>query len=226
MRTVCSQIALGFALWAGITSDIALAGSAATSSPAGSFDTDLAASRVYCKVGSAGRLGHEHGVIGRLSAGTISLRNNGLGELTFDMTTFVVDAPEARRYVGLSGTVSSSDQQKTNANMKGPHILDVARFPTATFAYNAAAALDGQAPGEVGRYRLEGQFTLHGVTRPLVLEAIVERTGTPGSLRMRCRFPILQSQFGITPYSALGGLVSVADRLEIWGDLVIRTASR
>ena len=52
--------------------------------------------------------------------------------------------------------------------------------------------------------------------------AVVEETETPGVLRMRCGFAILQSQFGMKPYKALGGLVGVEDRLEIWGDLLIR----
>ena len=187
------------------------------------FQVDTAASRVYIKVGASGRLGHDHGVQGKLASGTIALGE--AGRLIFDMKTFNADTPEARQYVGLSGAVSAGDRQKTNANMLGQDILSVAQYPTATYAIAMALPLDAQAPGEPGRYKLEGQFTLHGVTRPLPLIAQVEKTATPGVLRMRCAFAIQQSEYGIAPYSTLGGLVGIADRLDIWGDLLIRSSA-
>jgi hypothetical protein len=188
------------------------------------FEVDTAASRVYIKVGASGRLGHDHGVQGKLESGTIALGESG--NLVFAMKTFNADTPEARQYVGLSGTVSIGDRQKVNANMLGQDVLSVAQYPTATYAIATALPLDEQAPGEPGRYKLDGQFTLHGVARPQPLIAQVEKTATPGVLRIRCAFAIQQSEFGITPYSTLGGLVGIADRLDIWGDLLIRSSSR
>ncbi|MFO0909836.1 MAG: YceI family protein [Isosphaeraceae bacterium] len=187
------------------------------------LQVDLASSRVYVKVGSTSRLGHEHGIIGRLAAGSVTL--GGPGDLVFDMRTFVADLPEARRYVGLTGSVSASDQQKTTGNMLSKDVLAVAQYPTAKYQFRSATPLDGQPVGEPGRYQLDGVFTLHGAALPLPLTATLEKTTTPGALRMRTAFAILQSQFGITPYSALGGLVGVTDRLDIWGDLILRTAT-
>jgi hypothetical protein len=184
------------------------------------FQVDTAASRVYIKVGASGRLGHDHGVQGKLASGTIALGESG--NLVFAMKTFTADTPEARQSVGLSGAVSAGDRQKINANMLGPDILGVAQYPTATYAIATALPLDAQAPGEPGRYKLDGQFTLHGAARQQPLIAQVDRTETPGVLRMRCAFAIQQTDFGITPYSTLGGIVGVADRLDIWGDLLIR----
>jgi polyisoprenoid-binding protein YceI len=186
------------------------------------FQVDPAASHVFIKVGASGRIGHDHGVQGLLG-GAITLGKGGT--LVFDMRTFRTDSPEARQYVGLSGTVSGADQQKTNATMRGPQVLDVVQYPTAEYTITSAVPVDGRAPGEPGRYRLDGQLTLHGKSRPLPLVAQVDPTGSPGVLRMRCAFAIQQSDFGITPYSTLGGLVGVADRLDIWGDVVIRPSS-
>jgi len=201
-------------------------GAEGTARPAASavaFRVDAAASRVFIKVGASGRIGHDHGVQGQLASGAITLGKGGT--LAFDMRTFRTDSPEARQYVGLSGTVSTGDQRKVDANMLGPQVLDVARFPTAEYTITSAVPVDGRAPGEPGRYRLDGQLTLHGKSRPLPLVAQVDPTGSPGILRMRCAFAIQQSDFGITPYSTLGGLVGVADRLDIWGDVVIRPSS-
>lgn len=177
-------------------------------------------SRVYIKLTSATRLGHDHGVVGRLSSGEVAL--GGSGDLRFDMKTFVSDRPEARKYVGLESEVSASDARKTTETMQGPDVLNVKRFPTARYAFRSARPLDGQSAGEPGRYQLDGDFTLHGRTLRVPLTAVVEKTATPGLLRMRCDFAIQQTQYGMTPYSALGGLVGVNDRLEIWGDLILQ----
>jgi polyisoprenoid-binding protein YceI len=187
------------------------------------FQVDPGTSRVYIKVAPSGRMGHEHGVQGQLASGTITVGEGG--SLVFAMNSFVTDTPQARQAIGLAGKVSASDQQKSTANMLGKDVLDVARYATADYAITACAPLDGQAPGDPGRYRLEGKFTLHGVTRPLPLVAQIERTATLGAARMRCAFSIQQSDYGITPYSTLGGLIGVADRLDIWGDLTIKSTA-
>lgn len=195
---------------------------AAEPSPVGSaaFQVDTDTSRTYIKVASATRLGHDHGVIGRLASGSVTL--GGKGDLVFDMRTFVSDRPEARRYVGLTASISASDAQKTTTTMVGKDVLDVARYPTARYVIRSAMPADGQKPGEPGKYQLTGEFTLHGATLAMPLTAVIEKTDSPGTLRMRTAFAIRQSQFGMTPYSALGGLVGVKDQLEIWGDLIVR----
>jgi polyisoprenoid-binding protein YceI len=187
------------------------------------FDVDPEQSRVYIKVAASGRLGHAHGVQGRLASGTITA--GGSGALIFTIGSFVVDTPESRQAVGLAGTVSLSDQQKTTATMLGQTVLDAAHYPTADYAIANSSPLDSQTPGDPGRYRLDGRFKLHGVERPLALVAQLNRTNVPGRFRMGCAFAIRQSAYGMTPYSTLGGLIGVADRLEIWGELVIESAT-
>jgi polyisoprenoid-binding protein YceI len=204
---------------------LSLVGSAglAAGQAGGALQVDTAASRVYIKVSSATRLGHDHGVDGRLGSGAVTL--GGAGDLVFDMRTFVADRPEARSYVGLTASVTPSDAQKATATMLGKDVLSVAQFPTARYAIRSSAPAGGQAPGAPGSYRLEGDFTLHGVTQPLPLTAALENTDTPGVFRFRCAFTIRQSQFGMKPYSALGGLVGVSDPLQIWGELIVRPSA-
>jgi polyisoprenoid-binding protein YceI len=187
------------------------------------LEVDRQTSRIYVKVVKSGKLGHDHGVQGQLESGSVDLR--GSGTLRFAMQTFLVDSQEARRYVGLQSNVSRGDQQKTNATMLGPEVLNVSQYPTSVYKIKSISPVDGQAPGAPGRYRFEGELSLHGVGRAVPLVAQLEKTETSGVFRMRCQFSILQSEFGITPYSTLGGLVGVADRLEIWGELVLRPAS-
>ncbi len=183
------------------------------------YQVDTNSSRVYAKVGKASRIGHEHGIQGNFAGGKITL--GGAGELVFDMRSFVADTPQARQYVGLPADFSQSDAAKVNANMRGGEVLDVANHPRATFAITSITPADGQKAGEPGRYQLDGKFTLHGNTQPLRFTATVQQTNRPGVLHARGSFSIFQSSFGITPYSALGGLVKVADQMEIYGDLTL-----
>jgi polyisoprenoid-binding protein YceI len=200
---------------------------AAVPKPAASeaLKVDSGASRIYVKVGAEGH-GHVHGVVGRLESGTVGLTSRSAGGLVFDMTTFVADSAEARRVFGWTKTVSPSDQQKITATMLGSDVLDVARYPRAVFAITTVIPLDGQPLGNAGRYQLAGELTLHGVTRPIRATVSAEQAERPNVVRMRGKFAILQSDYGMKPYSALAGLVRVADRLEIQGDLILGDSGR
>jgi polyisoprenoid-binding protein YceI len=182
---------------------------------AAAYTVDPARSAVFAKVSSATRIGHPHGVQGMLKSGTIGM--TGTGDLVIDMTTFQADTAAARRYVGLPEQASDAD--KVTANMRGPDVLDVNKYPTATFTLTALKPTDGQAVGQPGQYRIDGKFTLHGMTRPVAINANLMPAEKPGEVRMVGAFTILQSGFGIKPYSALGGLARVADPLLVYGDL-------
>jgi hypothetical protein len=180
---------------------------------AGAVDTKL--SRCYVLVGKTG-LGHEHGIEGRLAAGHVRLgASANAGELIFDMTSFVAETPQARSVVGLPGEGVSASQ--VTANMLGPAVLNVAKFPEARFAIRSAVALPARQAGAPPEFELQGEFTLHGVAQPLRVRA--QATSKDGGVRLRGRFSILQSKFGITPYRFALGAVGVADQLDIWGEI-------
>jgi polyisoprenoid-binding protein YceI len=79
--------------------------------------------------------------------------------------TIVLDKDKASGTVDITVDAASIDfgMPKLNEHAKSPEIFDVAKFPTATYKGTLTKFKDG-APTEV-----EGQFTLHGVTKPLVL---------------------------------------------------------
>ncbi|MEY3460307.1 MAG: hypothetical protein RL215_3464 [Planctomycetota bacterium] len=178
---------------------------------------NVADSRVYVFVGKTG-LGHNHGVEGKLKSGALRLEGEDAGgELVFDVASFDADTDAARRYVGLSGSTDASTRQQVNANMKGADVLDVRRYPTAKFAVSGVKRTGKQSREGHPLFELSGQFTLHGQTRPLKLEAAAEERD--GAIRLRGNFNILQTQYGIRPYSKAFGAVGVADRLTIYGDI-------
>ena len=76
------------------------------------------------------------------------------------------DKDKASGTVDITIDVSSIDygHAKLNEHAKSAEIFDAAKFPTATYKGKLASFKDG-APTEV-----DGQFTLHGVTKPLTLK--------------------------------------------------------
>ncbi len=184
----------------------------------GDLDTDR--SRVYVHVGKTG-LGHEHGVAGRIKTGVIWLgATNEAGLIVFDMKSFTADELEAREYVGLQGEVVESTREKVTANMRGPDVLSTAKFPTARFELESAIPILKKKPNSPTEYRLTGDFELHGVSRKL--SVVVQAEAIDDMIRLHGKFPILQSHFGIKPYSMALGTIGVADQLIIWADIWIR----
>lgn len=191
---------------------------------AATYEVNVEASRIYVKVGTATRLGHEHGVQGKVKSGKLTL--GGDGELVFDMDSFVADTAEARKRVGLEKKkVSANEAKKVTEAMRGADVLDVAKYPTATYRMASITPLDKQAAGEPGTYQVEGSFTLHGSEQKLPFKAKVERGDKGRLLRMSGTFTLKQTDYGIKPYSAAAGLAKVADELVIWGDLELKPKS-
>ncbi len=193
----------------------------ASTATQGAGTVDIAKSRVYIFVGKTG-FGHDHGVEGRLKSGSVKLgAAQQAGQLVFDMRSFDADTPAARRYVGLGGTTDASTRSQVNANMKGAAVLNVQRFPTATFEIQSARQLQQKSRSGHPMYQLTGEFALHGVKRKLQFNA--EGSPEEGFTRLRGNFVIRQTQFGITPFSKAFGAVGVADALRIYGDIIIPT---
>ena len=80
--------------------------------------------------------------------------------------SIVLDKEKAAGTVDITIDASSIDfgMPKLNEHAKSAEMFDVAKFPTATYKGTLAKFKDG-VPTEV-----EGQFTLHGVTKPLTLK--------------------------------------------------------
>ncbi len=91
------------------------------------------------------------------TAGTVTINGN-------DPTSAKIDAT-------VDATSIDTRVEKRDAHLKSPAFLDVDKFPTITFKSTKVEA-DG-----VGKWKVTGDLTLHGVTKPVVLE--VESTGTP-----------------------------------------------
>ena len=110
--------------------------------------------------------------------------------------------------------------EKRDAHLKSPDFLDVAKYPTITFVSKKI-----EKAGE-GRWKVTGDLTLHGVTRPVTLD--VEGPTPPikdpmtGALRAGAHATtrINRKDFGITWNKNLdGGGVVVGEDVDITIDV-------
>lgn len=105
--------------------------------------------------------------------------------------------------------------EKRDAHLKSPDFLDVAKYPTITFQ---STKVEAAGPG---KWNVTGDLTLHGVTKPVVLE--VEQSGAPihdpmGNMRAgaSATTKIKRSDFGLTWNKVLeSGGVMVGDEVAI-----------
>lgn len=191
----------------------------APAGPLAPGDINLRSSRVYIFVDKTG-FGHQHAVAGRLREGGLRIAGRAAGRMVFDMQSLKADVAEARRYVGLKGEIEPKTQQDVTANMLSADILDVGRFPTATFDVDSLRPIESRGNSAKVRYRLEGEFKLHGTKRPLrfTADGVQER----GYLHLRGNFRLRQTDYRIRPYQKALGAVGVADVLTIYGDIWIK----
>jgi len=87
------------------------------------------------------------------------------GKFTKTEGTITLDRAAKTGSVDITVDMSSVDfgHEKMNEHARKPDIFDVAKYPTATFK-GSKLQFNGDTPVAV-----EGQFTLHGVTKPLTL---------------------------------------------------------
>jgi polyisoprenoid-binding protein YceI len=217
-----ARLAVGLALWGAVLASSRAAEqptpqpSTQRATPPDGSQIDVKRSRVYVRVGKLG-LGHEHGVEGRFKSGWLRLdAADNAGELIFDLSTFTADTAAARKYVSLPALTDAVNPQVVTQTLRGHEVLDVQKHPTATYIVRSSKAVMPAAGEPITAYELDGDFDLHGVRRPLKVQASIQRVES--ALRVHGRFVIKQSDFGIKPYTKFLGTVRVADELTIWGD--------
>jgi len=166
------------------------------------YRVDPAQSLVVIEVrrgGSLARFGHDHLVSARNLEGYVA-PEAGRADLRVALDGLAVDEPELRKAAGMDTQPSEADIAGTRANML-ERVLETGKFPFALIHVER----DGEALGV--------SLTLHGVTRALRAPASVRIDG--GLVEVAGRMEFNQTDFGITPFSVLGGAVAVQDRLAL-----------
>lgn len=172
------------------------------------------------RAGALAAFGHDHVIQAKGIRGDVYLakdfQTSGFS-LSLPVAGFVVDDPKARSVEGPDFAEQPSDAaiDGTRKNMLGPDLLDAAHFPDVSIR---SVSLLGPDWGPDATVRIE----LRGVARDVNVPISVERNGD--TLSVHGAFVIKQSDFGITPFSALGGGLQVADALRVRFHLVAQKA--
>lgn len=173
-------------------------------------DRSIVTLRVY-RAGRLAKLGHNHVITSSAEAGSAWTNGTPAGsgfELRLAVAGLVVDDPAARAAAGddFPGTLSEAAREGTRRNMLRPEVLDGERHPEIIVRADTLG-------GTWGRTTVHARVTIKDRTQPLDTALVVERE--PGRVVARGELRILQSDFGITPFSIGGGAIEVADAVEI-----------
>jgi len=154
--------------------------------------------------GSLARLGHDHVVASHDVRGYVA-PDAHRADLYVALDRLVVDESRLRREAGFDTEPSASDVAGTRQNML-EKVLEADRYP---YALVSVTGVDAGATGA----GLDVAITLHGATRAFRIPAKIETAADATDVTGQLAFD--QSEFGITPFSILGGAVQVQDKVNL-----------
>ncbi|HEY3838668.1 MAG TPA: YceI family protein [Bryobacteraceae bacterium] len=117
----------------------------------------------------------------------------------------------------VTNDVSDKDRREIERTMK-EDVIETSRFPDIIYT-GTVASISELGPSRY-RVNLTGDLSLHGITRNQQVAAEMSLNGD--TLRAFGSFPVLQSNFGITPVSVAGGVLKVKDELKCTFDIAAR----
>ncbi|HEX7964914.1 MAG TPA: YceI family protein [Gammaproteobacteria bacterium] len=170
------------------------------------------------KAGALSAFGYNHVILAKDFKGDVYLAKD-FGDSSFTLVlpvkSFVVDEPEARAHEGADFAKQPSPQavKGTTEHMLGPEELDAEH-------YSEVRVESVKFTGGMAKAEATVRVTLHGTARDLKVPVTVTQDGD--DLSASGEFKISQAEFGITPHSALGGAMAVADVVAIKFRIVAR----
>jgi polyisoprenoid-binding protein YceI len=111
-----------------------------------------------------------------------------------------VDTFQVREATGGVKPLTEADRAEINKTLG--EVLHTAQHPT-------IASQSTRVDGSAGSFALDGDLTIMGVTRPVTVQGRV----TDG--RVVGRAAVVQSQWGIRPYSAFFGALKLRDEVKV-----------
>lgn len=169
--------------------------------------------RIYAfRGGKAARLGHNHILSAPQFDGYCYLAPDAVGgsrfDLLFRLDQLTFDDPAHRAALGASFSAPIPDDsiEATRQNMLGDKNFQAQDFPMVRIQ---SIQIVGEAPKFAAQIALE----LHGQTRDSWIALTVHEL--PDALSVEGAFVLRQSDFGIKPFSVLGGFLAVRDEVVV-----------
>lgn len=161
--------------------------------------------------GTFARLGHNHVMTSRSVNGRVWMRSPFAGsgfELSFPVAELIVDDPDARRAAGTDfpPDIPDADKEGTRKNMLRKEVLDVENYSNVTVKSAAVA-------GSLQAAKISARIILKGVSQDVIVPTRIVMNGD--RLTASGEFDILQTDFGMKPFSVALGALEVQDRLHV-----------
>lgn len=166
--------------------------------------------------GRAAKLGHNHVVSARKLGGYVHLAPD-IADSRVDLflrpADWVVDDPDDRATAGeaFSKVLTERAVTDTRANMLGDEVLDASESPFVTVSGTVDQAAADKLTASL-------DVTVRGVSHRLTTPVRWTRRGE--RLEINGGFTVMQTAFGITPFSVLGGALVVRDGVVVQVKLV------
>lgn len=122
---------------------------------------------------------------------------SGALDVTIDLTSLAIRE-------GRGGLKPLTDRDRRDILGQARKQLDTGHYPEASYTATTFT------PDATGGGAIDGTLTLHGQSRPLRLQ--VARTGDG---QYRATGTVVQTQFGIRPYSGMFGALKLRDEVEV-----------
>ena len=117
-----------------------------------------------------------------------------------------VDSFQVRQGTGGVKPLTDADRAEISKTLK--QVLHTAQHPTITFRTR-------RVDGSVGSFTLDGELTMMGVTRPvMVLGGVTDGRVVGGAT-------VVQSRWRIRPYSAFFGALRLSDEVKVHFDVAL-----
>jgi polyisoprenoid-binding protein YceI len=143
------------------------------------------------------------------------------GEVIFTLTSSTIESASLKLNIQadsleVADDISDKDRQEIHRKMC-EEALETDRFPEILYECSRVSA-----SGSGDRYwvALNGELTLHGITRPVLVSARVVINGN--SVRATGDFAVRQSEFEIKPVTAAAGAIRIKDEVKCQFDIVAR----
>jgi polyisoprenoid-binding protein YceI len=143
------------------------------------------------------------------------------GEVIFTLTSSTIESASLKLNIQadsleVADDISDKDRQEIHRKMCD-EALETDRFPEILYECSRVSA-----SGSGDRYwvALNGELTLHGITRPVPVSARVVINGN--SVRATGDFAARQSEFEIKPVTAAAGAIRIKDEVKCQFDIVAR----
>lgn len=173
-------------------------------------------SRLFMRTGRDGPMkaaGHDHVIASADIEGLVLLSSNpqkSRADLRLPLQQLIVDDPGHRERFGLEPDLPESAIEGTTRNMQ-EKVLESGRFPWATVGVRLLSM-------EQARAELNLTVTMHGTSSGYTVPA--DLNIGPETLSVSGSMTVAHGDFGLTPFSAAGGLLRVAEDIEIVFEIV------